>query len=233
MSQTGGGFKVISEKEAPSLDAEQNLIGCTYYETSEMSSKIPVPVNRKSNCPSKLALCQQGAKSPRSGSDTNGDEEEGKKLICMIKIRTKSGANVDIQNSNEKKTVSLNTADEKYDTRAPTEATKGSKTNKCTCKTVKTDPFVPLSEIEATYFEHYVEELQYSTTGVQTDIHTGSESIDSLPGLQEIGACENGTEIPWQKLILSSPNEYTIRSSKKEVIHIIFFAFHKSVCSFL
>lgn len=190
-----------------------------------MSSKIPVPVNRKSNCPSKLALCQQGVKSPHSGSATNGDqsEEEGKKLICMIKIRTKSDVDVDVKNPNEKKTVSLNTGDEKHDTNTSTEASKTTK--KCTCKSEKEkkNEFVPLSEIEAVYFEHYVEELQHSSTGVQTDIYPGSESVDSLPGLREESVCDNGTEIPWQKLALSDPREYTIRSSKKEVICIIFF----------
>lgn len=222
MSQTGGNSVKSPEGKPWSSHAEQNLTGCA-YESLDMSSKIPVPINRKSNCPSRAALCQQGPGStnPRSGSKSESDDKE---LICMIKIKAISDS---CEETNGKKSVSLNTAD-----KTNSEGEKVLKTKKCTCKSTqktKAEPFVPLSEIETTYFEHYVEELQYSSIGVQTDLLNGSDSVDSLPALPEVEWCENGTEMPWPKIVLPPPAKYTIRTSKQEVKFLIGFIY---VCKF-
>lgn len=228
-----------ARSETPSSHAAEELT----LET--MSSKIPVPLNRKSNCPSKLALCQQGAaaapatqnpcenvkdnKNDTGANETkNENGEGGKRIICKIKIKTGGDkddkkAEGEAEDTSRKKNVSLNTEDGRGDKKA-IEAPKAEEPEKvlqCCCKKEedkpKPKPFVPLSELENFYFEHYVEELQSSTTGVQTELDNGSDSVDSLPGLPESEWCVKGAELPWQKFVLSSPGTYTIRSTKKEV----------------
>lgn len=170
-------------------------------------SRIPIPINRNNSnsCPSKSALCQQ--ETAKGGNKNEGDD---KKIICRINIKAKS----DYKLETGKKSVCLNT--EKVKAPEPEAAPK-----KCACKnkqlsTIKEEPFIPLSEIEPSYTEHYLEELLHSTTGVQTEADTGSYSVDSLPGLPEAQWCEKGTELPWSKFILPTPGTYTIRSSQKK-----------------
>lgn len=214
-----------------SLHATQELTGCT--DTYETMSKIPVALNRKNNCPSKLALCQQKPVSQnpcenngKNGNNSKSESNGGKRLICKIKITTADkyeGTTDKPEETNGKKTVSLNTGNESGDKKVA-ESTKDAEESvqKCTCKKeeppqAKKEPFIPLSEIETVYFEHYVEELQSSSTGVQTELDNGSDSVDSLPCLPDGDWCGAGAELPWQKFILSTPGSYTIRSSKKEV----------------
>lgn len=224
----------MSQPEANSLVGGESLsheAQCIDSST-EMSSKIPVPLNRKGNCPSKQALCcMQGSQSSK-GDNGGGKNDAGgnKRLICKIRIKTDcdTGTESPPPKAEEEppttKTVCVNTGDDSGDKKTITPAKEAVEAAlPCVCK--KSEPkvepkkevFIPLSEQEAYYYEHYVEELQCSTTGVQTELDNGSDSVDSLPGLPDSEWCGKGAELPWQKFVLSPPATYTIRSSKKEV----------------
>lgn len=236
MSQSGRSSLTVLEEGTLSSHESQILTGSSH---DTMASKIPVPLNRKNNCPSRLTVCKQGGVN-QNPSETNGANKEektetndngggNKRLICKIRIKTgDEGTIAKPEENGNKKTVSMNTGEEAGDKKSIEPAK--SIEEPCNCKKEeappKKEPFVPLSEIETTYYEHYVEELQSSTTGVQTELDNGSDSVDSLPGLPEAQWCGTGAELPWQKFILSNPGTYTIRSSKKEVenlttIHIV------------
>lgn len=229
MSQSEGSSLTVLEEGTQSSHEFQILTGCT---SDTMSSKIPVALNRKNNCPSKLTLCKQEGVSQNPCETNNGTKNEektecngnggNKKLICKIRIKTgDDGPIAKSEEDGNKKTVSMNTGEEAGDKKTiePAKAVE----EPCNCKKEeappKKEPFVPLSEIDTTYYEHYVEELQSSTTGVQTELDNGSDSVDSLPGLPEAQWCGTGAELPWQKFVLSNPGTYTIRSCKKEVAH--------------